>query len=261
MTSTGFLLQPHLITDDGAGLQGRQQNCTRLPPDTGQTTRPRESTSLHYIIGLASYRHRWEQTKVTQRSRDSSLYWRLSNGTKSGPMSGQQSHSPSSTKDTWLICSDFTSTPHSITPFQPTNFFFSPLSMVICCGFFLVTNGLILSCFGQKHLLKALNVDVNITSSMHSGSHSPRGNHPHNDLIGDKHPLHLLQHLLLHSETNTEFHTFSLYQRGRVIMWVSLCLGVSHMLDDARLVSSCLSRPSRASPLLSLLWASRGYRV
>lgn len=28
---------------------------------------------------------------------------------------------------------------------------------------------------------------------------------------------------------------------------------VSHMLDEARLVSSCLRRPSRASPLRSLL--------
>ena len=30
-------------------IQGRQWNCTRLTPNTGQTTRPSKSTSLHYI--------------------------------------------------------------------------------------------------------------------------------------------------------------------------------------------------------------------
>ena len=39
----------NLIQDDGAGLQGRQQHYTRLPPSTDQTTHPRESTSLIYI--------------------------------------------------------------------------------------------------------------------------------------------------------------------------------------------------------------------
>ena len=31
------------------GRKGRQQNCTRLPPNTGQTSRLSESTSLYYI--------------------------------------------------------------------------------------------------------------------------------------------------------------------------------------------------------------------
>ena len=44
---------PHPIQDDGAELQGRQQNCTSLPSNTGQTTRPSESTLLIYISWLA----------------------------------------------------------------------------------------------------------------------------------------------------------------------------------------------------------------
>ena len=36
------------------------------------------------------------------------------------------------------------------------------LSMVICCGFLFVTNVLFVSHFGQKHLLNALNVNVNV---------------------------------------------------------------------------------------------------
>ena len=39
----------HPIQDDDTGLQGHQQNCIHLPPNTGQTTRPSMSTSLHYI--------------------------------------------------------------------------------------------------------------------------------------------------------------------------------------------------------------------
>ena len=46
VTSAGFLLQPHPILDDGAGLQGRRRNCTHLPPNTGQTTGDSTSTSL-----------------------------------------------------------------------------------------------------------------------------------------------------------------------------------------------------------------------
>ena len=44
---------PHTIQDDGAGLQGHQWNCTCLPPNTGQTTRTRESTSLSWLAGTA----------------------------------------------------------------------------------------------------------------------------------------------------------------------------------------------------------------
>ena len=100
----------------GAGLQGEQQSCTHLPRNGGRTTRPSESTDapLHQLASW--YRHHWEQTKLAQRSRDSSLFWHISGGTNSRPLSGQQNHSTSSTKDSRLICSDFTSTPHSMTP-------------------------------------------------------------------------------------------------------------------------------------------------
>ena len=40
--------------------------------------------------------------------------------------------------------------------------FILTLSTVICCGFFLVTNELIISRFGQKPLLNALNINVNV---------------------------------------------------------------------------------------------------
>ena len=43
---------PHLIKDDGTGPQGRQQNCTRLPPNTGQIARPGKSISLIYVSWL-----------------------------------------------------------------------------------------------------------------------------------------------------------------------------------------------------------------
>ena len=53
VTSTGFLLQPHQIQYDDVGLQGHQWNCTLLPPNTCQTTRPSMSTSLYYILWSA----------------------------------------------------------------------------------------------------------------------------------------------------------------------------------------------------------------
>ena len=40
---------PHTIQDDGTGLQGLQRNCTDVTPNTGLTTCPRASTSLHII--------------------------------------------------------------------------------------------------------------------------------------------------------------------------------------------------------------------
>ena len=59
---------------------------------------------------LASwYGHCWEQTKPAKRSHGSSLFWHLSGGANSRPMSGQWNHSPSSAKDSRLICSDFSS--------------------------------------------------------------------------------------------------------------------------------------------------------
>ena len=68
---------------------------------------------------LASwYDHCWEQTKPAQQSHGSSLFWHLSGGTNSQPMSGQWNHSPSSAKNSRLICSDVTSTPHSMTSWR-----------------------------------------------------------------------------------------------------------------------------------------------
>ena len=60
------------------------------------------------------------------------------------PMSGQRNHSPSSAKDSRLICSDFTSTPHSMTP-----------SQIVCyCllyrRLYVVRNVLIVSFFGLQ---------------------------------------------------------------------------------------------------------------
>ena len=45
-----------------------------------------------------------------------SLFWHLSGGTISRPMSGHRNHSPSSSKDSRLSCWDFTPTLHSMTP-------------------------------------------------------------------------------------------------------------------------------------------------
>ena len=44
---------PHLIQGDGAGLQGRQCNCTHLPPNTAQNSSPSASTLLYYISWLS----------------------------------------------------------------------------------------------------------------------------------------------------------------------------------------------------------------
>ena len=53
VTSLTSCCSPHPIQGDGAGLQGHQQNCTCLLPNTGQTTRPSARTSFHYISWLA----------------------------------------------------------------------------------------------------------------------------------------------------------------------------------------------------------------
>ena len=79
-------------------------------------------------------------------------------------MSGQQSQSPSSRKYSRL-CSDFTLTlhgpPSSDEGLTIISIFLFTLSTVICCGFSLVSNVLTVSCFWQKCLLNALNVNVN----------------------------------------------------------------------------------------------------
>ena len=72
------------------------------------------------------YPHCWAQTNPSQRSCDSSLFWHLSDGTNSRPMSGQRNHSPSSAKDSRLICSDLTSTPHSYRTSSPSSICLTP---------------------------------------------------------------------------------------------------------------------------------------
>ena len=106
---------PHLIP--GAGLQVRQQTCTCLPPNPGQTTHLRDSTSLFYISGSAG-------TTITESKQRSlrevaTLLFGTSGGTNSRPATEQQSHSPSSTKDSRITGSDFTSALQSMTPSYP----------------------------------------------------------------------------------------------------------------------------------------------
>ena len=43
----------HFIQDEGTGLQGRQRNCTHLPPNSGQSMRPSTGTLLYCISRLA----------------------------------------------------------------------------------------------------------------------------------------------------------------------------------------------------------------
>ena len=98
MTSTGFLLQP---TSDSKQWCWPSRPSMELHPSASKhwsdhMPQREHFTLLHQLAGW--YRHRWEQTKPVQRSRD------FSGGTSSPPMSGQQNHSPSSAKDSRLIC-------------------------------------------------------------------------------------------------------------------------------------------------------------
>ena len=68
------------------------------------------STSAGRLVPPITESHQNPLSKVVTL-----LFWLLSDGMNSQPMSGQQNHSPSSTKHSRLICSDFTSTPHSVT--------------------------------------------------------------------------------------------------------------------------------------------------
>ena len=167
---------------------------------------------LHQLAG--SYPHRREKTKPTQWSCSSSLFWHLSGGTNSLPMSGQWSHSPSSTKDSrpsphphmaWLppnplsknlknvyVTSMFISKylcTHALKE-SLTNSSYDPQvrAWKLFLYFFLlhrwwyvvvslVTNVLIVSHFGQKHLLNALKVNVNVNSTlMNTGTKEILGN-------------------------------------------------------------------------------------
>ena len=98
---------PHPIQNDGAGLQGCQRNCIHL------LVRPHapasESTLLIYIS--------WPTGTPIAESKQSPLnevVTLLIFGTNSWLIPAQQNHSPTSSKDSRLICLDFALTPHSM---------------------------------------------------------------------------------------------------------------------------------------------------
>ena len=61
-------------------------------------------------------------------------------------------------------------------------FFLFTLSTVICCGFFLLTNVLIVNRFGQKCLLNALNINVNFPHKITAGREHFQIQHQKSDL-------------------------------------------------------------------------------
>ena len=107
MTSTGFLLRP---ASDSRRWCRPSRPSTELHPSTLlQTTRPSKSTSLFYISGPAG-------TAIAESNQSplsaTVLFWHLSGGTISKPES-------LSIFRKRLICSDFTSTPLSMTATPP----------------------------------------------------------------------------------------------------------------------------------------------
>ena len=109
VTSTGFLSCPARIWFKRMMLAFKAVNGTApvclqtLVRPHGPARALRSTTSA--LPPTSWYPHCWEQTKPVQWSCDSSLFWHPSGGTSSQTMSGQQSHSPSSTKDSRLIFS------------------------------------------------------------------------------------------------------------------------------------------------------------
>ena len=108
---------PYLTQDDGAGLQGRQRKHTCLPPVTGQTSRSSTSTLLYNIswpTGTAIAESKQSSlSKVT-----TSLFWNeLPTNVRTA-----ESLTIFLKKDSRLICSDFTSTLHSLNSCPLFNF-------------------------------------------------------------------------------------------------------------------------------------------
>ena len=146
VTSTSFLLRPTSILRWRCWpSQGHQQNCTHLPPNTGQTTRPSMSTSLCSIS--------WQAGTTITESKQSSLSEVVSllcsgtvhSGMNSQPMSGITLHLPQRLKT--RLFRPYLSTMYCMTPF-----FFISYSingnmlciLYICCsGFFLETSVLV----------------------------------------------------------------------------------------------------------------------
>ena len=119
-------------------VQDDKWNCTRLPPNTGQTTCPSTIASFHYISWPAGTAIA-EVREVAQQSHNSSLLWHVSGRVNSRPMPGQQSHLLSSANDSRLTYSDLTSTPRSMAYsgcenkyLAATLFFNTSRSMYVC---------------------------------------------------------------------------------------------------------------------------------
>ena len=101
-----------VVEDDGTGIQGSRWNCPCLPPSIGEATHPSSIPLLNYLS--------WTSGTAIAKSKQRSinkvttlLFWDLSGGTSSLPISGSQSRSPASAKDSKLTCSEFTLTLHS----------------------------------------------------------------------------------------------------------------------------------------------------
>ena len=88
----------HSIQYDDNGLKA----STALHPSTSKhwsdlTPQHEHLGPLHQLAGW--HHHHSEQRKVAQRSHNSSLFWSLSGGMNCWPITWQQSHPPSSAKD------------------------------------------------------------------------------------------------------------------------------------------------------------------
>ena len=170
VTSTGFLLQP---ASDSRRWCWPSRSSTELHLSTPAL---HSTTSAGWLVppSLSANKSCPAKSQLLLFSYVLAPHW----WNKLPTMSGQQNHSPSSTKDSRLICmymqlyvsyhcTLILALMHLKYPWWIWKYvlflFFLFTSSVTCCGFFLVTNVLIASRFGQKHLLNAPNLNVNVT--------------------------------------------------------------------------------------------------
>ena len=116
VTSTGVLLRPSSnLRWRCWPSQGRQQNYTHLPPNTGQTTCPSGSTSPYSISWLVP----------PSLKANKACYGTTQSGMNSRPVSGITRHVPQKTQEPYFdhILHDYL-------------FLFLALLMLICCGLF-----------------------------------------------------------------------------------------------------------------------------
>ena len=107
---------PHLIQDNGAGLQGHQRNCTHQPSNTGHTKRPSASTSLLYSSWPAGTVI--AEGKQRSLSKVTSLFYPGASVVERTP---DQCQDRRITRHLLQKTQDFVyefSTPHSMTPFS-----------------------------------------------------------------------------------------------------------------------------------------------